>query len=46
MWVNALLMLASCTPVHRGLQKNKQNNQKKPEHVKHTHKLEKEEKIT
>jgi len=46
MWVNTWLMLASCNPLHRGLHKNKKNNKKKPAHVKHTHKLKKEEEIT
>jgi hypothetical protein len=28
-WVHALLMLASCTPVHRGLQKTNKTTTKK-----------------
>jgi hypothetical protein len=44
MWINTWLALSSCTPLHRGLQKKE--NKKKPAHVKHTHKLKKEEEIT
>jgi hypothetical protein len=46
MWINTWLALASCTPLHRGLQKNEKNNKNRPAHVKHTHKLKKEAEIT